>query len=67
MGEFRIYATVTVSAFTIVTAETEAEALAIAHEREAAIGGHETGIEPAEYFVIDDADGTPENIRVEMT
>ncbi len=65
MTTFKLSAGITVSAYTTVEAETEAEAIEIARDREAAIGGHGTGIEDTEYWIIDDADGMPESIRVE--
>lgn len=65
MAEFTVYATVTVSAHTVVEADNAEHALEIAKGRSAAIGGNGSGNDPDEHFVIEDADGEPENLRVD--
>lgn len=63
MPVFKFSAKVTVSAYTEVEADTEEEARAEAESRDVVIGGLASGNEPDESWVIDDADGTPEDIR----
>lgn len=64
MRKFTFSAEVTVSAYTEITAETEAKAREIAVKRPVAIGGPNSGEEPSEVWVIEEADGDPENIRL---
>ena len=64
MPIFQLSASVTVSALTEVEADTLEEAIEIAKGREAAIGGNGTGVYPNENWVIEDADGSPENIHL---
>jgi hypothetical protein len=54
---------VTVSAFTIVEADTVEAAIAIAEYRAPVIGGIGTGEDPAESWIIEEADGMPKNIH----
>ena len=63
MPIFKLSATVTVSAYTTIEADTQEEALKIAHAREVVIGGHGTGMSEDENWIIDDADGMAENIH----
>lgn len=56
---------VTVSAYTEVEAFSEAEALEIANAREVEIGGNGSGQYPDEVWVIEEADGSPESIRID--
>lgn len=56
---------VTVSAYTEVEADSEEEAMEIARRREVEIGGNGSGQYPDEVWIIDDADGSPVNIRFE--
>jgi hypothetical protein len=57
-------ASVTVSAYTVVEADTLEEAMRIAEKRVPVIGGPSSGEEETESWIIDDADGMPENIHV---
>jgi hypothetical protein len=63
MPTFRLTADVTVSATTVVEADTLEEAIAIAEDRAAAIGGIGTGEDETENWIIEEADGLPKNIR----
>ena len=60
--KYRFTSEVTVSAITIVEAETLDEALELAEDREPVIGGLGTGTSEYESWVIDDADGSATNI-----
>ena len=63
--KFTLYATVTVSAYTIVEADSEEEAIAkvIDEGMSPVIGGMNSGEDPEESWIVDDADGEPENIH----
>ena len=63
MPIFKFSAKVTVSTYTEVDADTEEEARAEAKVRDVVLGGLHSGNEPCESWIIDDADGTPEDIR----
>lgn len=63
MAIFKLSAEVTVSAYTIVEAETLDEAIQIARNREAAIGLLHTTNDPNEQWIIEEADGGPQNIH----
>jgi hypothetical protein len=63
MPRFRLSADVTVSAFTIVEADTLEAAIAIAEDRAAVIGGIGTGEDENENWIIEEADGLPKNIH----
>lgn len=65
MAEFAVYAHVTCTAFTLVEAETAEDAIKIAKDRGVVLGGVGSGADSSDTFVIDEADGEPENIRVE--
>lgn len=65
MPVFRFTAEVTVSAVTEVEADTAEEAREIAKERLVTIRrGHGDNGEAREQWVIDDADGDPQNITL---
>lgn len=64
MPIFKLSATVTVSAYTTIEADTQEEALKIAEDREVVIGGYGTGMSEDENWIIDDADGMAENIHI---
>lgn len=64
MKTFRLTGVVTVSAYTEVEAETEAEAIKKAMEREVVLGGFVGAADGTEEWVIDDADGTPQDVTV---
>jgi hypothetical protein len=63
MAKFNLTCEVTVSAFTIVEADTVEPAIAIAEDRAPVIGGIGTGEDPAESWIIEKADGMPKNIH----
>lgn len=65
MPIYKMSAKVTVSAYTAVDANSEEEALALANARSVELGGNGTGNYPDEVWVIDDADGSPEDIRID--
>ncbi len=66
MAEFLFHAEVTVSAFTVVEADSLEEATRIAKDRDdVVLGGIQSGAEETEQWVIEDADGFPNNIRYE--
>lgn len=65
MATYKLGAEVTVSAYTIVEAETLEEAIEIAKGREAAIGLLHTTNDPNEQWIIEDADGGPQNIHAD--
>lgn len=62
---FHLSAKVTVSTYTEVEADSLEEAIEIAKAREAVIGGNGTGQYPNESWIVDDADGTPYDIKEE--
>lgn len=64
MPKFKLSAAVTVSAFTVVEADTAEEAIEIAEEREAVIGGWGTGESEDESWIVSEADGTPHDIKI---
>lgn len=63
MPKFHLASAVTVSASTIVEADTLEAAIKIAEGREAVIGGNGSGYEADEFWIIEDADGMPEDIH----
>lgn len=63
MPMFKLAAHVTVSAHTEVEADTLDEAMKIASDRDVLIGGIGTGNYPDESWIIEDADGSPMNVR----
>lgn len=63
--EYIVTGTVTVSAYTRVTAKNEQEARRIAEQRYPTLGGLNSGADPNSEFVIEDADGEVEIIGVE--
>jgi hypothetical protein len=65
MPIFKFSAKVTVSAYTEVEADTEEEARAEAESRDVVIGGLHTGNDPDESWIIEDADGSPEDVRLD--
>ncbi len=65
MAKFRFGAQVTVSAYTEVEATTPEEAMQIAAKRDVQIGGLMSGASESESWIIDDADGAPNNIEIE--
>lgn len=62
--KFTLHAKVTVSTYTEVEADSAEEALRIAGERDAVIGGIGSGAYPDESWIVDDIDGTPEEITI---
>ena len=65
MTAYKFAAEVTVSAYTIVEADTLEEAMRQAEEREAVIGGLHSGEQADESWIIETADGLATNIRLE--
>ena len=65
MPKFTLSAQITVSAFTQVEAATKDEALAVAAGRSAVLGGVGAGWDADDFWVIEDADGAPCDVKVE--
>ena len=65
MKKWNLSALVGVSAYTEVEAETKAEAIEIAQGRLPTLGGMGSGADPQEEWVIEEADGMPQNITAE--
>lgn len=63
MKQFRLSCVVGVSALTIVEANTLEEAVVIAEGRAVVIGGHGTGTDETEEWIIEEADGMPTDIH----
>ncbi len=61
--EYRLTAEITVSAYTTVEADSLEQALKIAEDREAEI--KEGSSDPSEYWLVEEIDGVPRNIRNE--
>lgn len=61
--KFNLSAAVTVSAWTVVEAESLDEAIAKSANRQAVLGGIGSGALPEESWIIEDADGDPMNIH----
>lgn len=57
MKTFRLTAPITVTAYTEVEAETLEEAIKIACDRSAVVGGSGSGYSADEHWIVDDADG----------
>jgi hypothetical protein len=66
MPLFKLGCHVTVSAYTQVQADTAEEALRIGRDREVVIGGLHSGADAGEQWVIEDADGDPTEVKVEL-
>lgn len=64
MASYYLSAQVTVSAVTRVEADSVEEAMGIAESRDVVLGGIGSGAEADEQWIVEDADGTPENIEV---
>ena len=62
--KYRLCAEITVSCYCEVEADSEPEAIAKATELQPALGFTGSGNEPEDYWLIEDADGAPNNIRV---
>jgi hypothetical protein len=65
MPQFKLFATVSVSAFTTVEADSAQAALDIALGREVVLGGNGSGNDSSDNWIIEDGDGEPFDIRVE--
>jgi hypothetical protein len=65
MPIYKLGAQVTVSAYTTIEAPDEATALEIAGIRSVVIGGLNTGEDENENWIVDDADGKAEHIRLD--
>jgi hypothetical protein len=65
MKTFHLSAEVTVTATTIVRAKSKEDAIAAAEGRQVEIGGFGSGASEKDVWVIEDADGEAQNIRVD--
>jgi hypothetical protein len=63
MKSYHLVSQVTVSATTVVKANSLAEAIAESKERDVALGGLGRGVEETDTWVIEDADGSPTGIH----
>lgn len=66
MNMYIVEGEVTVSCWTLVEADSEDEAIKIAHGREIAQFQIDDSYEDSEFFHVD-SDGTPQNLRAEKT
>jgi hypothetical protein len=66
MKVFQLSAAVTVSAYTVVEAETLEEAIRIAEGRSVQLGGNGSGAYADESWIIEDADGAPQDIHQDI-
>lgn len=64
MPKFRFSAVVGVSAYTIVEAETEEQAMEIAQDRDVVIGLGGYGHSDHESWIVEEADGRPHGIHL---
>lgn len=65
MPTFTLSCKVTVSAYTEVQAASPEEAIKIARARTVELGGAGSGAYPAEFWVIEEADGEPNQIQLD--
>ena len=63
MPKFKLTSAVTVSAFTTVEADTLEDAIALAEDRPVVIGGINSGEDPLESWIIEEADGSALDIQ----
>jgi hypothetical protein len=63
LKQFKLTASVGVSAYTVVEAKSLKEAIAEAEGRDVVLGGTGSGAEETEQWVIDEPDGMPLNIK----
>jgi len=63
MKKYTLSSEITVSAYTIVEANSLQEAIEIGESREAVLGGINSGACENESWIVDDADGAPMNIH----
>lgn len=63
MKTYQLSASVTVSAYTEVEANSLEEAIKIAERRSVSIGDERSGVFADEVWTIDEADGEPQNIH----
>lgn len=61
--KFKLSAEVTTSAYTVIEADTLEEAIALSENRAVVLGGIGSGVSEDEDWIIDDADGSPQNIK----
>lgn len=66
MGTFKFSALVTVSAYTEVEADTLEKAFEEADSREVVFGGMGSDADSAETWVVNEIDGTPEEITCDF-
>lgn len=62
--KYRLVASVTVSAYTYVDADSEKEAIATAEDRPVVLGDDSIGNDPYKEWLITDADGEPFGIVI---
>ena len=65
MKTYHLSAEVTVTATTIVRAKNTKDAIAIAEGRQVEIGGFGSGVNGKDVWVIEDADGEAQNIKID--
>ena len=63
MPKFHLSAEVTVSTYTTIEAETLAEAIEIAEDRDVVIGGNCSGESEELSWIVEEIDGEPEKIK----
>lgn len=63
--KYKLSCSVTVSAWTVVEADSLASAISIAECRDVQIGGLHSGVDPEEMWSIEEADGSPQGIHEE--
>lgn len=66
MSEFNLTCEVTVSAYTVVEADSLEEAIKVAEDRDVVIGGACSGESEHYSWIIEEADGGPTNILGEI-
>ncbi len=64
MPKFNLGAVVTVSAYTVVDADSLEEAIEIAQGRQPVIGGINSSESPDESWIVDEADGDAKDIQL---
>ena len=61
--EFKLDALITVSAYTIVEAESLEEAIKISKERNSTYSERNTDVKKYEMWIVEEIDGEPQNIE----
>jgi hypothetical protein len=65
MKTYNLGCAVTVSAYTRIVAASLEEAIEVASYRDVVLGGPCSGADPSEEWVIEEADGSPTDIRAD--